>query len=96
MHVRPAGKRVSDCWNIEMDPNNLPMMFMLFAFTLLLIIFFALVAWARTRSTGATAAGAAMIGLGMVPDPILEEQLKVIHEAREEAPEEDETGAGRE
>jgi hypothetical protein len=40
-----------------------------------------LIRWARTRSTGAIVAGALITG--MAPDPLLEAQLKVVHEEQQ-------------
>jgi hypothetical protein len=62
------------------------------SFLVLIVVFALLIRWARTRSTGAIVAGALITG--MAPDPLLEEQLRVVHEAEEESPEEDEPGGG--
>jgi hypothetical protein len=63
------------------------------AFLVLIVVFALLIRWARTRSTGAIVAGALITG--MAPDPLLEAQLKVVHEEQQKAPEDDESGAGR-
>jgi hypothetical protein len=77
-----------------MNPDNLTVAFLSVALLLVIFVFYKLVTWARTRSTGAVVAGAVMVGM-MAPDPLLEEQLKVLHEEQQKRPEDDESGAGR-
>jgi hypothetical protein len=51
------------------------------SFPVLIVVFALLIRWARTRSTGAIVAGALITG--MAPDPLLEAQLKVVHEEQQ-------------
>ena len=77
-----------------MEPLNFTVIFLSIILLLVIFVFYKLVTWARNRSTGAMVAGAVLAGM-MAPDPVLEEQLKVVHEEQQKSPEDDESGAGR-